>query len=210
MRRPGRRRAPCRPHQAGPSCRRAGSGAAGCGLHSMYVTRRAVGSIQAKQKVTKRPLTMCRQSKRFTLAATAAGRSPSRANARTAACRFDMSSAAGMPFPATSAIVKPTEAPEAVASKQSPPTPSIGRHVTASRRPSICGSDVGSSARWIRRASSSSRCCFRSWRRAASPFGDLALDDFAQRRSRPMASERSWRRRGAWRRQRCRCCPSRS
>ena len=50
-----------------------------------------------------------RQSRRLTLAQIAWGRALSCANARTAACRFDISSAAGRPLPATSAIDEPDD-----------------------------------------------------------------------------------------------------
>ena len=47
---------------------------------------------------------MLRQSRRFTLVQTSCGSAAAVENARTAACRFDMSSAAGRPLPTTSAI----------------------------------------------------------------------------------------------------------
>ena len=50
------------------------------------------------------------------LAHTDAGGAPSCANARTAACRLDISNAAGSPLPATSAIEMPRSAPFAMTS----------------------------------------------------------------------------------------------
>src|SRR5262249_2210151 len=58
---------------------------------------------------------MCRHRRRLTLEQIAAGSAASLANARTAACRFDISSAAGMPLPATSAMTIPMRSPAAIA-----------------------------------------------------------------------------------------------
>ncbi len=88
----------------------------------------------------KRPSAMWPQRMRLTCWQSSAGSAASVANARTAAWRFDISSAAGMPLPTTSAIESPRrDEPKAMASKQSPPTPDAGCHDTASSQPSSVG-----------------------------------------------------------------------
>ena len=90
---------------------------------------------------------MLRQSSRLTLVQTEPGAAPSCAKARTAACRFDISSAAGTPLPATSAMETPiAPVPKVSMSKQSPPMPLAGCHDEARRRPGICGMVVGKQA----------------------------------------------------------------
>ena len=73
---------------------------------------------------------MLRHSSRLTLLQIDAGETASCAKARTAACRFDISSAAGSPLPAMSAIETPSTSPKPSVSKQSPPTPSAGCQAT--------------------------------------------------------------------------------
>ena len=99
----------------------------------------------------KRPSAMLPQRMRLTCWQSACGSAASEAKARTAACRFDISSAAGMPLPTTSAIVSARRVSlKRIVSKQSPPTPDAGCHETASSQPSICGTCCGSSRVWMR------------------------------------------------------------
>ena len=97
-----------------------------------------------------------------------------------------------------------------MASKQSPPTPEAGCHDAASSQPSICGSVAGSSVRWMRRASSSSRRSRCALRAPLAACVDLAAQQSPPAPRCPTASARSRARRGAWPRPRGRPSPSRS
>ena len=120
--------------------------------------------------MTKRPLTMSPQSRRLTRAQTSPGAAAPSENARTAACRLDISSAAGSPLPATSAIEQPEhvlverERVVAVATIATCRAPRGGHP-----RGPMHGSVDGSSPRWMARASDCSRSCRTFCWRATRP-----------------------------------------
>ena len=124
---------------------------------------------------------MLRHSSRLTLLLIEAGETASWAKARTAACRFDISSAAGSPLPAMSAIDTPRTSPKPSVSKQSPPTPSAGSHVTDEI-------DAGDLRRCGRQQAALDQACLLHFAlllviaaAGGAAFRDFALDDLDER-----------------------------
>ncbi len=158
-----------------------------------------------------RPSAMLPQRMRFTCWHSSPGDVASVANARTAAWRFDMSSAAGIPLPTTSAIDRPSrDAPNAIASKQSPPTPAGW----LPRRRDLAAVDLGQH-RWQQLALNPTRFIQRPRLERLGVTPHASLLDFRAKRVRaavccPTVSARSRRRLDAWFRRRGPLSPSRS